>query len=88
MRYKVQIYQTTKEIGERGETPQIAKSTLIGEAYYVIGELMKHKETGLVGQLQLPLEENESKNKVLKNLKSTCTMRFELIEQTNTFIKF
>jgi hypothetical protein len=48
------------------EIPDITKSTLVGEAEYEISKLIKMKKTGVVNILQLPGEENKSKNKFLR----------------------
>lgn len=82
MRYKVQIYQTA---GASEEKVNVEKSTLLGEAEYVIGDLLQLKKTGLCVPLQNP--HAPLVDKIIQKQNSTCTMRYEMIEQTNTLIK-
>ena len=87
MKYKVMIYQTKNASIEKAN---IEESRLIGEGEFEIGELLKLKKTGVVFLLQLPeteMKENRKKNKILKKSQTTCTVRYEMIEQTNTNIK-
>lgn len=56
----------------------IEEGDLLGEAEFLIGDMLKKKKEGLVKQLNN--FEKKSVNKQLVNQGTTCTLRYEQIE--------
>ena len=81
MRFKVAIYQRKKKLMDFGA---IEDGELVGEAEFLIGDMIKRKKEGL--EKPLVNYERRSTNNKLKALRTTCTLRYEQIEQTNTLL--
>jgi hypothetical protein len=81
MRFKVAIYQRKKKLMDFGA---IEDGDLVGEAEFLIGDMIKRKKEGL--EKPLLNYERRSTNNKLKALGTTCTLRYEQIEQTNTLL--
>lgn len=87
MRFKVDIFsQKFKDIDypEADEEGNYEGATKIGEAQFIIGELFQNKKEGLCKDLF-----NCDEPRVERRLRlagTTCTMRYEQIEQTNTMV--
>ena len=83
MHFKIQIYQRKNKKMDFGA---IEDGELIGECEFLIGDMLKKKKEGL--EKRLINYDRKSMNKKLVAAGSTCTLRYENIEQTNTLLTF